>query len=54
MKVHYGEKNADYQYNARRNENQEEIDRILDKVRKSGYQSLSVEEKKKLFEASNK
>lgn len=54
MKVHYGEKNADYQYNARHNENQEEIDRILDKVRKSGYQSLSVEEKKKLFEASNK
>lgn len=54
MKVHYGEKEADYQYNARKKENQEEIDRILDKVRKSGYESLTVDEKKKLFESSNK
>lgn len=54
MKVHYGEKDADYQYNARKKENQEEIDRILDKVRKSGYESLTVDEKKKLFESSNK
>ena len=54
MKVHYGERNTDYQYNARKKEDQEEIDRILDKVRKSGYESLTVDEKKKLFEASNK
>lgn len=54
MKVHYGEKEADYQYNARKKEDQEEIDRILDKVRKSGYESLTVDEKKKLFESSNK
>lgn len=54
MEVHYGEKEADYQYNARKKENQEEIDRILDKVRKSGYESLTVDEKKKLFESSNK
>lgn len=54
MKVHYGEKEADYQYNARKKENQEEIDKILDKVRKSGYESLTVDEKKKLFESSNK
>jgi len=54
MKVHYGEKEADYQYNARKKEKQEEIDRILDKVRKSGYESLTVDEKKKLFESSNK
>lgn len=54
MKVHYGERNADYQYNARKQENQTEIDRILDKLRKSGYESLTVEEKKKLFEATNK
>ena len=54
MKVHYGEKEADYQYNARKRDDQEEIDRILDKVRKSGYESLTVDEKKKLFESSNK
>lgn len=54
MKVHYGERNADYQYNAQKKEDQAEIDRILDKLRKSGYESLTVDEKKKLFEASNK
>ncbi len=32
--------------------NQEEIDAILDKIRKSGYDSLTKEEKKKLFEQS--
>ena len=33
-------------------ENQEEIDAILDKIRKSGYDSLTKEEKKKLFDQS--
>lgn len=33
-------------------QNQEEIDAILDKIRKSGYDSLTKEEKKKLFEQS--
>ena len=32
--------------------NQEEIDRILDKIRQSGYASLTQEEKMKLFDAS--
>lgn len=32
--------------------NQAEIDAILDKIRKSGYDSLTKEEKKKLFEQS--
>lgn len=34
--------------------NQEEIDAILDKIRKSGYDSLTKEEKKKLFDQSQK
>lgn len=54
MTVNYGGFNVDQQYNMRKKEEQEEIDRILDKVRTSGYQSLTVDEKKKLFEASNK
>lgn len=54
MKVNYGGYNVDQTYHAQKKENQEEIDRILDKVRTSGYQSLTVDEKKKLFEASNK
>lgn len=33
---------------------QEEVDRILDKIRKSGYDSLTDEERKTLFDASNK
>jgi len=33
---------------------QEEIDRILDKISKYGYQSLTDEEKRILFEASKK
>ena len=43
-----------YDYNARKKEQSEEIDRILDKLRKSGYGSLTEEEKKRLFDASKK
>ncbi len=43
---------TDEEYNARQHKNQEEIDAILDKIRKSGYDSLTKEEKKKLFEQS--
>lgn len=44
---------TDAEYNARQQRNQEEIDAILDKIRKSGYNSLTKEEKKKLFEQSH-
>ena len=47
-----GSKEADMNYNARKRQNQEEIDAILDKIRKSGYDSLTKEEKQKLFDAS--
>ena len=41
--------------NARRQEEkQDEIDRILDKIRKSGYDSLTDAEKRKLFEQGNR
>lgn len=52
--VYGGNGNKDWEYNAKQKENQEEIDRILDKIRKSGYDSLTEQEKKKLFENSNK
>lgn len=54
MKVHYGDKAKDYEYNARKKQNSDEIDRILDKLRKSGYDSLTSDEKKSLFDASKK
>jgi hypothetical protein len=43
---------SDEEYNVRQRKNQEEIDAILDKIRKSGYDSLTKEEKKKLFDQS--
>ena len=39
---------------AKKEREQDEIDIILDKIRKSGYDSLTDEEKKKLFDASNR
>ncbi len=41
-------------YNARRKAQDEEIDRILEKVKRHGYGSLSEEEKRKLFNASGR
>lgn len=46
--------NSDWDYNARQKANQEEVDRILDKIRKSGYESLTREEKQTLFDQSKK
>ncbi len=54
MKVHYGEKSRDYDYNARKKQQSDEIDRILDKLKQSGYNSLTTDEKKSLFDASKK
>ena len=45
----YSRPESDWDYNARKKQEQEEIDRILDKIRKSGYDSLTAEEKNKLF-----
>lgn len=46
--------NPDWDYNARQQVEQAEIDRILDKIRRSGYDSLSREEKQRLFDQGNK
>ena len=45
---------TDYTYNARKKAERAEIDRILDKIRKGGYGSLTAEEKRTLFDASKK
>lgn len=59
MKIHYGNRAAngrekDYDYNARKKAQSDEIDRILEKLKKSGYESLTTEEKKSLFDASKR
>lgn len=45
---------TDYEYNQRRNNESADIDRILDKIKASGYSSLNADEKKRLFDASQK
>lgn len=52
-KWHAARTESDWEYNARKKKQQDEIDRILDKIRKSGYDSLTKEEKQKLFDQSN-
>ena len=45
---------ADYAYNQTKKQQSDEIVRILEKIKKSGYAGLTAEEKRKLFEASNR
>ncbi len=45
---------SDEDYNLRKKSEQERIDSILDKISKSGYESLSKEEKELLFKSSSK
>ena len=45
---------TDEEYNVRKNVDQERIDRILEKISKSGYSSLTKEEKELLFQSSKK
>lgn len=54
LKVTYKKKLSDEEYNAHRVVEQQVIDAILDKISKSGYDSLSKKEKEILFRASNK
>ena len=43
---------TDDEYNAHRAEHTREVDRILDKIKATGYDSLTKEEKQTLFDAS--
>ncbi|MBN2166388.1 MAG: rhomboid family intramembrane serine protease [Marinilabiliaceae bacterium] len=52
LKVTYKRPMTDMEYNAHKVRRQKEVDRILEKIKQSGYDSLSKEEKKILFEAS--
>ena len=52
MKVHYGRPKHDEDYVANKKAMQERTDEILDKISKSGYGSLTKEEKEFLFNSS--
>lgn len=47
-----GKYDQDMQYRQRKKEEEEELNQILDKVRKSGYTNLTDNEKRRLFEIS--
>ena len=54
MKVSYRRSESDADYNQRKHHEAEAIDAILDKLKQSGYNSLSSDEKKRLFDAGKK
>ena len=54
MKIFKGKHADDYEYNSREKKRSENIDTILEKVKKYGYSSLTEDEKKQLFDASNR
>ena len=55
MEAHYGGKQEDdSKVYTEKKAQDEEIDRILEKLKKSGYESLTAEEKKALFNASHR
>ena len=54
MKVTYNKQETDAAYNMRKRKESDTLDEILDKLKQSGYQSLSTEEKKALFDASKR
>ncbi len=54
LRVTYRKKATDYDYNKARADHQEKINKVLDKISKGGYDSLTKEEKDLLFMESQK
>lgn len=54
VKHNMGKHHVDYEYNSRCKENEDEMNRILEKIKKGGYSSLTDEEKKFLFDVSKR
>lgn len=54
IKVQYKKPLNDNDWNTKKATTNKEIDRILDKIKQSGYNNLTVEEKKTLFQQSDK
>lgn len=52
MKVSYRKNETDMEYKAKKNDSQKNIDLILEKIAKSGYESLTKSEKEILFRQS--
>jgi hypothetical protein len=52
--VNPGMRETDDQYHERKQEESQNLDAILDKIKESGYESLTSDEKRQLFDASRK
>ena len=50
----FKDRGADYDYNMKNKAQQERIDQILEKIRRSGYESLTADEKRELFNNSRR
>ena len=53
-KVVFKRAETDYDFNYRKTQESKKIDAILDKLKQSGYNSLTAEEKRQLFDAGDK
>ena len=54
LKVTHQRPMTDQEYNLKKKQENDTIDRILEKIKKGGYESLSKEEKQELFRASQR
>lgn len=54
LKIKYNTPNRDFDYNRNKVNKQEEINRVLDKIGKSGYDSLTFDERETLFKMGKK
>ena len=54
LKIKYNAPNPEYDYNRSKVSQQDEINGILDKIGKSGYESLTFDEREMLFKMSRK
>ena len=50
----FKDRNPDYEYNLKHKADPEKIEKILEKIRHSGYESLTADEKRELFNHSRK
>ena len=54
LKVSYKRSADDIEYNKQKAEEQKDVDKILDKISKAGYDSLTAREKELLFKMRDK
>jgi hypothetical protein len=53
-KSNYTKRAGDYEYNSNKKQQEDEMNTILEKIKQSGYSSLTEDEKRRLFNASKR